>query len=59
MQWKQYQTRHEAQQDILSYITMFYNSQRMHSHLDYMNPNQFERLWGNLKKLLNWVCQFT
>ena len=26
VQWRNYQTRHEAQQDILSYITMFYNN---------------------------------
>ncbi|HEI6746178.1 TPA: IS3 family transposase, partial [Legionella pneumophila] len=51
VQWKQYQTRYEAQQDILSYITMFYNSHRMHSHLGYMNPNQFERVWGEFKKV--------
>lgn len=51
VQWKQYQTRYEAQQDILNYITMFYNSFRLHSHLDYMNPNQFERAWGEMKKV--------
>lgn len=31
VQWKNYQTRVEAQQDILNYISMFYNSQRLHS----------------------------
>jgi len=40
--WRNYQTRYEAQQDILNYITMFYNSKRLHSHLDYKTPNQFE-----------------
>jgi transposase InsO family protein len=25
VQWRHYQSRHEAQQDILQYITMFYN----------------------------------
>jgi len=40
--WKQYQTRFEAQQDILNYITMFYNSNRLHSYLGYKSPNQFE-----------------
>lgn len=42
VQWKHYQTRAEAQQDILNYITMFYNSQRLHSYLDYASPNSFE-----------------
>ena len=42
VQWKHYQTRQEAQQDILDYITMFYNSTRLHSYLGYKSPNQFE-----------------
>ena len=41
--WHQYQTRYEAQQDILQYITMFYNSQRLHSSLNYVSPNAFEQ----------------
>lgn len=41
--WRNYQTRFEAQQDILNYITMFYNSKRLHSFLDYKTPNQFEK----------------
>ena len=40
--WKNYQTRYEAQQDILNYITMFYNSYRLHSYLGYKSPNQYE-----------------
>ncbi|MFT6779423.1 MAG: putative transposase [Paraglaciecola sp.] len=40
--WKSYQTRSEAQQDILNYITMWYNSYRLHSYLDYHSPNNFE-----------------
>ncbi len=43
VQWQHYQTRHEAQQDILGYITMFYNTQRLHSHLDYMSPCDYEQ----------------
>jgi len=43
VQWRSYQTRHEAQQDILEYISMFYNSQRLHSYLDYQSPNQYEK----------------
>ena len=41
--WEHYQTRHEAQQDILDYIVMFYNSTRLHSTLDYRSPNDFEQ----------------
>ena len=41
--WRNYQTRAEAKQDILNYITMFYNSRRLHSTLDYCSPNQFEK----------------
>ena len=40
--WRSYQTRREAQQDILNYITMWYNSRRLHSYLDYQSPNNFE-----------------
>lgn len=42
VQWRNYQTRYEAQQDILEYIAMFYNSTRLHSYLGYMSPNDFE-----------------
>jgi len=30
---------------------MFYNCYRLHSYLGYMNPNQFEREWGKMKKV--------
>jgi len=43
VQWRSYQTRYEAQQDILEYISMFYNAKRLHSYLDYKSPNQFEQ----------------
>ena len=39
--WRNYQTRYEAQQDILNYISMFYNSYRLHSTLDYACPNDY------------------
>lgn len=42
VQWRFYKTRDEAKQDILNYITMFYNSVRLHSYLGYKSPNQFE-----------------
>lgn len=50
VQWRHYQTCHEAQQDILQYITMFYNSRRMHSYLDYKSPNQYEADMAGLGK---------
>jgi len=34
VQWRNYQTRNEAQQDIMNYITMWYNSLRLHSYLE-------------------------
>lgn len=47
--WQCYQTRYQAQQDILNYITVLYNNYRLHSSLGYMNPNQFEKNMGLLK----------
>ena len=49
VQWKHYQTRYEAHQDILNYISMFYNSYRLHSYLGYKCPNQFEKEMLELK----------
>lgn len=51
VQWRHYQTRYEAQQDILNYIAMFYNSYRLHSYLDYRSPTQFEADMAELKKV--------
>ena len=42
VQWQNYQTRYEAQQDVLEYITMWYNSRRLHSYLGYKSPNEYE-----------------
>ena len=42
VQWRNYQTRNEAQQDVMNYIAMWYNSLRLHSCLGYKSPNQFE-----------------
>jgi len=50
VQWKNYQTRYEAQQDILEYIAMFYNSERLHSYLGYMSPNAFEQKLLDVEK---------
>ena len=41
--WQKYQTRYEVQQDILQYIPIFYNSKRIHSYLNYMSPNDYEK----------------
>ena len=49
VQWRYYQSRNEAQQDILDYITMFYNDYRLHSYLDYKTPNQYENEMLELK----------
>jgi transposase InsO family protein len=37
-----YVTRREARTDIFEYIEMFYNCQRQHSSLGYLNPAEFE-----------------
>jgi len=50
VQWRSYQTRYEAQQDILEYISMFYNGYRLHSYLGYTSPNDFEKQLMNRKK---------
>ncbi len=41
--WRSYQTREDARSDIVDYITMFYNSRRLHSYLGYQSPDEFER----------------
>ena len=37
-----YETRQEARDDIIEYIEMFYNSNRKHSYLGYLSPNEYE-----------------
>jgi len=49
--WKNYETRYEAQQDIMNYITMWYNSNRLHSYLGYQSPNDFELKINELEKV--------
>lgn len=48
VQWCCYQTRYEAQQDVLNYISMFYNRSRLHSYLGYISPNDFESQLVNM-----------
>jgi len=50
VQWKYYQTRAEARQDILDYIVMFYSSRRLHSTLEYSSPNEYESATDKLRK---------
>ena len=50
VRWRHYQTRYEAQQDVLDYISMFYNSYRLHSYLAYKSPKEFEAEMINMKK---------
>ena len=50
VQWRHYQSRSEAKKDVLEYITMFYNSQRLHSYLGYMSPNQYEIQMTKIQK---------
>ena len=38
-----YATREEARQSIFQWIETFYNRTRLHSHLGYMSPEQFEQ----------------
>lgn len=51
VQRRHYQTRHAAQQDVLHYVSMFYNSHRLHSYLGYKNPKQYEVEMEKLKKV--------
>lgn len=48
--WHSYQTRYEAQQDVLDYMTMFYNSRRLHSYLGYVSPSEYESAMVEMRK---------
>jgi transposase InsO family protein len=39
---KKYITREQAKADVINYIEMFYNSQRLHSTLGYVSPMHYE-----------------
>lgn len=45
-----YLTRAEARRDIIDYIEMFYNSNRLHSYLGYQSPAEFEEQYWNFQK---------
>lgn len=38
-----YLTRRQAKNDVVEYIEMFYNTDRLHSTLDYLSPAMFEK----------------
>jgi putative transposase len=39
---RRYRTRAEAKRDLFEYIERFYNTQRLHSALEYLSPAEFE-----------------
>jgi len=40
---EKYKTREQARLSIFDYIEMFYNKRRLHSHLNYVSPENFEK----------------
>lgn len=40
---EKYKTREQARLSIFDYIEMFYNKRRIHSHLNYVSPEEFEK----------------
>ncbi|UTW43960.1 IS3 family transposase [bacterium SCSIO 12844] len=44
---QKYQTRNQAMRCIFEYVEVFYNRQRMHSTLNYLSPEEFERNYFN------------
>jgi len=40
-----FQSREEATRIIFDYIEIFYNKKRLHSHLGYMSPDDYEKTW--------------
>ena len=40
----------EARKDIIEYIEMFYNNDRLHSYLGYLSPSEFEEQYWNFQK---------
>ena len=46
---KKYITREEAKADIIDYIEMFYNSERLHSTLGYVSPLHYESKFDSSK----------
>ncbi len=40
----------QAYQLVFEYLEAFYNTKRIHSHCDYMSPNDFEKLYKKAQK---------
>lgn len=40
-----WQTRNQLTLAVFEYIEVFYNRRRLHSSLDYLSPNDFEKEW--------------
>jgi transposase InsO family protein len=50
-QWRNYQSHYEAQQDVPHYISLWYNTNRLHSSLGYKSPSQYETETELMKKV--------
>lgn len=48
-----FRTRNEAKLGIFDYIEAWYNSERIHSYLGNMSPNEFEHIYFNNEQLIN------
>lgn len=46
LNWFKIRDYQQAYRLIFEYIEAFYNTKRIHSHCDYMSPNNFEKLYG-------------
>ena len=48
---EKFKTRDEARLSVFEYIEAFYNRRRIHSHLNYESPEEFERKYFNALSL--------
>ncbi|MBU0672336.1 MAG: IS3 family transposase, partial [Candidatus Margulisbacteria bacterium] len=39
-----FKTREEAKRSLFDYIEVYYNRERRHSSINYMSPDQFEKM---------------
>lgn len=44
------QNYQQAYQLVFEYINAFYNTVRVHSHYNYMSPNDYEKLYADFQK---------